>query len=274
MNALEKSYCDRLCCGPRLSREEEKRLAIRWREHGDVEAAHELVTSNLKFVVKVANDYRGYGAEMFDLIQAGALGLMQAVKRFNPHRGCRLISYAVYWIRAEIHAFLMQTSHLVKLGATRAYRKLFFKLRSLKGKLSAQGIDNREKVIETIAVETEIGIKDVEEIDIRMGKNVVSLDAGTKKGGGALAELLPDHKPNPEEILTELEVEIDHAARLRAALASLTQREREIVEKRYLDEVSWQLKEIGKKMGVSKQRVAQIEKVALDKIRQKCKDAA
>ena len=116
---------------PVLSREQETDLARRWRDVGDVQAAHALVTANLRFVVKIANEYRGYGTRILDLVQEGSVGLMQAVKRFDPDRGYRLISYAVFWIRSHIHSYVMGTMRMIKVGTSRAHRKLFFKLRSL-----------------------------------------------------------------------------------------------------------------------------------------------
>ncbi|MDJ0765837.1 MAG: RNA polymerase factor sigma-32 [Myxococcota bacterium] len=259
---------------PILDHEEETRLAVRWREKGDVQAAHTLVTSNLRFVVKIANEYRGYGARLLDLIQEGSLGLMRAVKKFDPHRGYRLLSYAVHWIRAEIHSFLMRTVKSVKLGTARAHRKLFFKLRALKGKLAAQGVEDRDTVIDLIAEETGVDKQEVEEMDLRLCSRELSLDAPVGEPGTALAEFVPAEVPTPENAVVEFEVQADRAARLDAALMNLQPREREIIEQRYLTEKPRQLKEIGNDMGISKQRVAQIEQRAIEKLRNALRQAA
>ena len=148
VNELDK-YMAEVRKYPILTHEEETQLTRRWRDLGDVEAAHKLVTSNLRFVVKIANEYKGYGARILDIIQEGSVGLMQAVKRFDPDKGYRLVTYAVFWIRSYIHSFLMSTSRMIKIGTSRAHRKLFFKLRSLKGKLMAKGETNRDEIIES-----------------------------------------------------------------------------------------------------------------------------
>lgn len=267
-------YIAQICQYPILDHEEETRLAIRWREEGDIQAAHTLVTSNLRFVVKIAYEYRGYGARLLDLIQEGSVGLMRAVKRFDPFRGYRLLSYAVHWIRAQIHSFLMRTVKSIKLGTARSHRKLFFKLRSLKGKLAAQGIDDHERVIDIIAEETGVQKQAVEEMDLRLCGRELSLDAPVGEPGTALAEILPGQLPDPEEIIAEFEMQADRAARLDAALMTLKPREREVIEQRYLTDEPRQLKEIGEEMGVSKQRAHQLERRALRKLREAMKEAA
>lgn len=273
VSELDK-YIAQISRYPILSQEEETRLAIRWREQGDIQAAHTLVTSNLRFVVKIANEYRSYGARMIDLIQEGSVGLMQAVKRFDPGRGYRLLTYAVHWIRAEIHSFLMRTLKSVKFGTARAHRKLFFKLRSLKGKLAAQGIEDREEVIDVIAEQTGVDKRNVEEMDLRLCGKELSLDEPLGDSGPVFAEIVPGQLPDPEKIVVEFETDADRAALLDAALMTLTPREREIIEQRYLADEPRQLKEIGKDMGISKQRVAQIEQRAIGKLREAVQNAA
>jgi RNA polymerase sigma-32 factor len=252
---------------PLLTPEQETELAIRWHDHGDVQAAHALVTSNLRFVVKIANEYRGYGAKILDLIQEGSVGLMQAVKRFDPRRGYRLITYAVFWIRSYIHSFLMSTMRMIKIGTSRAHRKLFFKLRALKGKLAADGVTDRDEVLAQVSSETGVSRDEVEEMDRHLSARDASLDAPVTETGTALAEILPSEQASQEERLAELEVESDRAARLEAALEALDDREREILESRHLTEEPLQLKELGAKMGVTKQRVAQLERRAFGKLR-------
>lgn len=259
---------------PILSAGEEARLARRWRDHGDVAAAHALVTSNLRFVVKIAYEYKGYGVRLLDLVQEGSIGLMQAVKRFDPSRGYRLLTYAVYWIRSFIHAFLMRTVRMIKVGTSRAHRKLFFKLRALKGRLAAGGMESRGDLLAAVALETGVDRAEVEEMDQHLSVADASLDAPLALTGTPLVEALPDGAPSQEELLAKTEVEADRAARLASALTTLDPRERRIIEQRYLGEDPVQLKEIGAAMGVSKQRVAQIEKRALEKLRRTLLEAA
>ncbi|MBW2536800.1 MAG: RNA polymerase factor sigma-32 [Deltaproteobacteria bacterium] len=252
---------------PLLSAEEEQRLARRWRDEGDVEAAHTLVTANLRFVVKVANEYRGYGTRVLDLVQEGSVGLMQAVKRFDPDRGYRLLTYAVYWIRSYIHNFLMATSRMVRIGGSRAHRKLFFKLRALKGKLAAGGTTDREGLLDAVAVETGVDREQVAEMDQLLTTRDTSLDTPVGESGTALAELMPASGPNQEDLVGDLEESADRAARIDAAMESLDPRERRVIEARYLLEEPRQLQEIGDEMGVTKQRVSQLERRALAKLR-------
>lgn len=259
---------------PLLSQEEENRLARRWVEFGDVEAAHKLVTSNLRFVVKIAYEYRGYGVKLLDLIQEGSIGLMQGVKRFDPDRGYRLLSYAVYWIRSYIHSYLMSTARMIKIGTSRAHRKLFFKLRSLKNRLAARGIDETETVIDAVAEEIGVDRKDVEEMDRHLSHRDTSLDAPLATTGTPLVEIMPSAAPSQEELLEQIEVEADTSARLESAIATLDPREKEIIDRRYLSDDQAQLKDIGREMGVSKQRVSQLEKRAIAKLRAALSEAA
>jgi len=253
---------------PLLGVEEEQALARRWRDGGDVDAAHALVTANLRFVVKIAYEYRGYGARLLDLVQEGSVGLMQAVKRFDPDKGYRLITYAVFWIRSYIHSFLMATARIFRIGTSRAHRKLFFKLRALKGKLAAQGGGDHRDVVEAAACELGVTPEDVEEMDRHLAGRDASMDASNPETGNALGELMPSARPSQEEELGALEVEADRAARIEHALQRLDKREREIVFRRYLSDEPSQLKQLGDEMGVSKQRVAQIERRALKKLKE------
>jgi RNA polymerase sigma-32 factor len=252
---------------PVLSAEEELSLTKRWRDLGDIQAAHTLVTANLRFVVKIAHEYRGYGARTLDLIQEGSIGLMHAVKKFDPDRGYRLLTYAVYWIRTYIHGFLMRTTRMIKLGTSRAHRKLFFKLRALKGRLAAKGITDNDEIYESVTQHTGIDRAEVEEMDTLLSRTDTSLDAPVAEVGTALVEAMPAPTPNQEELLTELETKADRAARLDAAFEELDPREKTIIRERYLSEMPRQLKEIGDAMGVSKQRIAQIERRAIKKLK-------
>lgn len=252
---------------PILSHDEETRLAKRWRDFGDVDAAHRLVTANLRFVVKIAHEYRGYGARVLDLIQEGSVGLMQAVKRFDPDKGYRLLSYAVYWIRSQIHSYLMRTTRMIKIGTSRAHRKLFFKLRSIKGALTAGGAENRDDIIDAVAETVGVSREDVEEMEQHLSGRDASLDAPSAVTGTALVEVLPDETQNQEDALSEVEVKADRAARLETALDTLNDRERKIIELRHLNENPLQLHEIGEQMGITKQRVYQLEKRAIEKLK-------
>jgi RNA polymerase sigma-32 factor len=252
---------------PILSPSEETRLARRWRDFQDVEAAHTLVTSNLRFVVKIAYEYKGYGARLLDLVQEGSIGLMQAVRRFDPDKGYRLLSYGVYWIRSYIHSFLMRTTRMIKIGTSRAHRKLFFKLRALKGKLAASGIEHRDDIIDAVAEEMAVSREEVEEMDRHLSGYDASLDAPIAATGNALVEVLPDRSATHEEMLEELEQEADRAARLDAAIAKLDSREKRIIEARHLTDDPVQLHDLGIELGVTKQRVYQIEKRAMKKLK-------
>jgi RNA polymerase sigma-32 factor len=252
---------------PILGADEEKALAEKWRDHGDVGAAHALVTANLRFVVKIAHEYKGYGMRVIDLVQEGSIGLMQAVKKFDPDRGYRLLSYAVYWIRSYIHTYLMSTMRMIKVGTTRAHRKLFFKLRALKGKAQAQGVTGRDEILDAVADEVGVTRADVEEMDRHLTGRDTSLDGPVADTNTALVELMPAPGPSHEEIIADLEAEADRAARLDTAIGTLDPRENEIIRKRYLTDPQVQLKDIGAAMGVTKQRVSQIERRALKKLK-------
>jgi RNA polymerase sigma-32 factor len=259
---------------PLLTAEEETRLARRWRDEGDVQAAHALVSSNLRFVVKIANEYRGYGVHVLDLVQEGSVGLMQAVKRFDPERGYRLLTYAVFWIRSYIHAFVMGSLRMIKVGTSRAHRKLFFKLRALKGKLGAQGMTDREDVLAEVAKRVGVSVEEAEEMDRHLTARDASLDAPNPETGATLAEIIPASRPSQEDELAELEAEADRAARLKTAMGGLDARERRVIEARYLADEPVQLKALGDEMGVTKQRVAQLERRALKKLREALSEAA
>ena len=259
---------------PVLSREQETDLAKRWRDVGDVQAAHALVTANLRFVVKIANEYRGYGARILDLVQEGSIGLMMAVKKFDLEKGYRLITYAVFWIRSYIHSFLMSTARMIKIGSTRAHRKLFFKLRSLKGMLSAKGMTSRDQLLDIASEQFEVNRNEVEEMDRHLTGRDASLDMTVAQTGTSLVELMPADQENQEDMIARLEVEAHRGAMIESALTELDEREREIVRKRYLTDEPVQLKDIGAQMGITKQRVAQIEHRALKKMKESLQDAA
>lgn len=253
---------------PVLTREEEERLAIKWRDEKDTQAAHLLVTSNLRFVVKIANEYRGYGARILDLVQEGSIGLMQAVKRYDPNKGYRLISYAVFWIRSFIHNYLMATTRIFKIGSSRAHRKLFFKLRSFKAMLGSKGTTDSQDVLQAASKEFGLSVEDIAEVDAHLSGTDSSLDAPVQQTGNALVEVLPSQAQTAEDMMSQLETESEMGATINTALERLDERERVIIKERYMLDQPTQLKQLGLKLGVSKQRVAQIEKRALSKMKE------
>jgi RNA polymerase sigma-32 factor len=255
---------------PILSREEEYELAMRYRKKRDLEGARKLVTANLRFVVKIANEYKGYGLNIMDLIQEGNIGLMQAVKRYDPTKGYRLISYAVWWIRAYIQNYIIRNWSLVKIGTTQAQRKLFYKLRLAKRKMDITdktlGLGNYE------ALAKELGVSDeaVVEMEQRMGGKDLSLDVevGKEREDGAThLDFLMDKVESQEEVLTKIQEEENVKRELESALKSLDERERFIIDNRILRDTPLTLQELGKKLNVSGERIRQIENQALKKMK-------
>jgi RNA polymerase sigma-32 factor len=251
-----------------LSREEEYKLAMRYRKKKDLEAARKLITSNLRFVVKIANEYRGYGLNPMDLIQEGNIGLMHAVKRFDPTKGYHLISYAVWWIRAYIQNYIIRTWSLVKLGTTQAQRKLFYKLRSAKNKMDISDETLSSEDYKALADELGVSDESVIEMDQRMGGKDLSLDTKIKEDTEAAhVDFLIDDVSNQEEIIAKAEEEEEVKRGLEEALKSLKERERFIIENRILRDKPLTLEELGTKLNLSRERVRQIENAALKKIR-------
>jgi RNA polymerase sigma-32 factor len=236
-----------------LTPEEEYQLAMRFRREGDLQAAHRLVCANLRFVVKVAFEYRGYGLRLLDLIQEGNVGLMMAVRKFDPDRGLRLITYAVWWIRAMIQNFIMKSWSLVKIGTTQAQKKLFDKfaqtrnaLRNLTGSETLAGIAGELEVDEAV----------VAEMSLRLGQRDTSLDVQLAEGDDyTLLDVLPDQRDNQEQHLIELEGRRLLIRRTHAALADLPARERQIIEQRILAEAPRTLQELAADFGISRERV-------------------
>lgn len=258
---------------PVLSREEEYKLAVKYRDEGDLDAAKKLVSSNLKFVVKVANEYKNYGINMMDVIQEGNIGLMNAVKGFDPTKGYRLISYAVWWIRAYIQNYLMKSWSLVKVGTNQAQRKLFYKLRSAKNSLEKGGDFISEEDYSRIAKELGVRNKDVIEMDQRMSKKDFSLDSKIGESqDNTYISLLEDKKFNQEDLLAKSQLENSIKDNIGPILESLKDRERYIIEERILTDTPQTLDEIGKKYEISRERVRQIENSALKKIKKAFKE--
>jgi len=247
-----------------LSREEEYELAVRYRRHGELEAVHRLICANLRFVVKIALEYRNYGIKALDLIQEGNIGLMKAVKKFDPERGTRLISYAVWWIRAYIHNFIVKSWSLVKIGTTQAQKKLFYKLNQTRNALKRfTGEETTEKIAR------ELGVRDdeVEEMAQRMASRDASLDLELKQGEDyTLLDTLPDDRNDQEDLLLQKEQKELFSKRLQTALSRLNQRERRIVQARILSDTPQTLKELSDRFDISRERVRQLEKNALEKI--------
>jgi len=250
---------------PLLTREEEYELAIRWYDHKDLDAAHQLVVSNLRFVVKVAYEYVHYGLKMMDLIQEGNIGLMQAVKKFNPYKGYRLISYAVWWIRAYIQNFVIKSWSLVKIGTTQAQKKLFYKMKQVK---NALGIDETtENDISAIASELDVNDDVVREMDQRLAGRDLSLNTALGDDDEVTYLDFVSEDPMQESILIDEEEQHNLKNDIKEALKSLNEKESYIITHRVMAEKGMTLQEIADEFGISRERVRQIEVGALKKLR-------
>ncbi len=266
-NSLQ-SYLAQIRDYPVLSREEEYELAMRHRETGDLEAARKLIVSNLKFVVRIANEYKNYNVNTLDLIQEGNLGLMKAVRGFDPTKGYRLISYAVWWIRAYIQNHIMKTWSLVKVGTNQSQRKLFYKLRSTKSKIEAVGAEMEENIYSEIAKELDVPDSQVIEMDRVMSGKDLSLDANIEGSTErTYVDMLGDTF-DQEQFLEDSQARPLVAKKIKEALANLKDRERYIIERRILTDSPETLEKLSRRFGISRERVRQIEKNALKKIRQ------
>jgi RNA polymerase sigma-32 factor len=256
-----------------LTREEEAALARKLRDDGDVEAAHKLVTSNLRFVVKVAMEYRSYGARMLDLVQEGNVGLMHAVRKFDPERGYRLITYAVWWIRAYIQSYLLKAFSLVKIGTTQAQRRIFFRLGAARKNMQYQlgdELDDMSPSERHAELADQLGVreKDVRSMEMRMSARDFSLDLALEENGDVThLDVLTDDGPTTESIVGAAELREGIADDLSEALKLLNPREREVIELRHLSDDKPTLKEVGKRWGVSRERARQIEAAAKDKLK-------
>ncbi|HVN44159.1 MAG TPA: RNA polymerase sigma factor RpoH [Steroidobacteraceae bacterium] len=260
------AYLERVSRIPVLSREDERALAERFRSQADLQAARELVLSHLRFVVHIARGYSGYGLPMGDLIQEGNVGLMKAVKRFDPSLNVRLVSFAVHWIRAEIHEYVLRNWRLVKVATTKAQRKLFFNLRRLKKNLSWLTAE------ETLAVARDLGVSpgEVTEMEKRLAARDLSFDPAPEAEDEELyspAAYLPAPDADPAEQVEDAESADDYSERLRGALGRLDTRSRDIVQRRWMSEDKATLHELAEKYGVSAERIRQIESSALGKLR-------
>jgi RNA polymerase sigma-32 factor len=252
---------------PVLSADEEVDLATRFHREDDVEAARQLVLSHLRFVVHIARGYSGYGLALADLIQEGNIGLMKAVKRFDPGQGVRLVSFAVHWIRAEIHEFILRNWRIVKVATTKAQRKLFFNLRSSKKRL---GWLSRSEV-DTVASELGVSPATVLEMESRLSGQDVAFDAqpdsDDEEAYRAPAAFLEDKRFDPAEQTESEDWDGYNSRRLRDALEELDSRSRDILERRWLGDDRLTLQELADKYGVSAERIRQLEKNAMGKLR-------
>jgi len=260
------AYLERVSRIPVLSREEERKLAERFRNEEDLAAARQLVLSHLRFVVHIARGYSGYGLPIGYLVQEGNVGLMKAVKRFDPSLNVRLVSFAVHWIRAEIHEYVLRNWRLVKIATTKAQRKLFFNLRRMKKNLTWLSAE------ETAAVARELGVteSEVTEMEKRLAARDMSFDPTPESDEEEVyspAAYLPSPDADPALQVEEAESEEDESDRLRGAMDRLDERSRDIVQRRWMVDDKATLHELADKYGVSAERIRQIESSALGKLR-------
>jgi len=252
---------------PILSLDEEKSLGEALYYQDDLDAARRLVMAHLRFVVHIARSYNGYGLPLGDLIQEGNVGLMKAVKRFNPEKGARLVSFAVHWIKAEIHEFILRNWRIVKIATTKSQRKLFFNLRSAKKQLQWLSADEAKAVAEDLGVE----VKDVLEMEMRLSAYDAAFDAPDddedEKGAYAPVLYLEDRGADPAERVENEDYEADNSIRLGKAVETLDQRSQDILQRRWLDDKKATLHQLADEYGISAERIRQLEKNAMKKVR-------
>lgn len=257
---------------PMLTVDEERELAFRLHDEGDLEAARRLVMSHLRFVVHIARSYSGYGLAQADLIQEGNVGLMKAVKRFDPNQGVRLVSFAVHWIKAEIHEFVLRNWRIVKVATTKAQRKLFFNLRGAKKRLAWLNSNEVEAIAKDLDVKPEV----VREMEGRLSAYDAGFDAAPgedeESAYQAPVHYLDDASQDPATQLEDSDWEEDSTQRLQAALSELDERSRDILQRRWLSDSKSTLHDLADVYGVSAERIRQLEKNAMKKIRQSIGD--
>ncbi|MFN8948391.1 MAG: RNA polymerase sigma factor RpoH [Alphaproteobacteria bacterium] len=261
---------------PMLEPEEEYMLAKRWREHEDSSAAHKLVTSHLRLVAKIAMGYRGYGLPVNEIISEGNVGLMQAVKRFEPDKGFRLATYAMWWIKASIQEYILRSWSLVKIGTTAAQKKLFFNLRKAKGHIKAiEDGDLRPEQVKLIATKLGVSEDEVVSMNRRLAAPDHSLNAPMRADSeGEWQDWLVDDSPNQETLLAEREQKDDRSELLVEGMKALNDRERRILTARRLQDEPATLEDLSKEYGISRERVRQIEVRAFEKLQTAIRDAA
>jgi RNA polymerase sigma-32 factor len=264
-NSLE-TYLIQINQFPLLTQEEEFRLAVRYRKNNDIEAAQKLITSNLRFVVKVAFEYKSYGVKLQDLIQEGNIGLMMAVKKFDPHKGYRFISYAIWWIRAYIQNFIIKTWSLVKIGTTQTQKKLFYKIGKVRKALESNG--ENEKKYEILAKDLDVTKEDIIDMEQRMAARDLSLDAPFDDGQELThLDLLREDSPNQEEAFAEEEEKKIREREVQNAMKRLNEKEVYIIKNRVMSDEPLTLQQIGDHLKLSRERVRQIESEALKKLK-------
>jgi RNA polymerase sigma-32 factor len=269
-------YLEEIRRFPMLEPHEEYMLAKRWQEHADSDAAHRLVTSHLRLVARIAMGYRGYGLPIGEVISEGNVGLMQAVKRFDPDRGFRLATYAMWWIRASIQEYILRSWSLVKMGTTAAQKKLFFNLRRIKGQLQAlEEGDLKPDQVKTIATKLGVPEEDVISMNRRLsGDTSLNAPVRAEADSGEWQDWLVDDTPDQEERLAESEELAQRRRFLSKALGTLNDRERRIFEARRLSEDPATLEDLSSEFGVSRERIRQIEVRAFEKVQKAVQSSA
>ena len=264
-----ESYLASVHSIPILTREQEQELAIKLYENDDLDAARQLVIHHLRFVVHIARSYQGYGLPLADIIQEGNVGLMKAVRKFNPEVGVRLISFAIHWIKSEIHEYILKNWKIVKVATTKAQRKLFFNLRNKRKDLNWLSSDD----VKMISSELGVDEKSVKEMESRMNSSDVSFDppaeANDDQASYSPANYLSDSSMDPAELVEKNDLEKHNNSELLSAISELDQRSKEILMDRWLSDMKPTLHELSDKYGVSAERIRQIEKSAMDVIKEK-----
>jgi RNA polymerase sigma-32 factor len=264
-NSLE-TYLVQINQFPLLTQEEEFKLAVKYRKYEDIEAAQKLITSNLRFVVKIAFEYKSYGVKIQDLIQEGNIGLMMAVKKFNPYKGYRFISYAIWWIRAYMQNFIIKTWSLVKIGTTQAQKKLFYKIGKVRKALEADG--KNEKRYELLARDLDVTKEDIIEMEQRMSSRDLSLDTPFDESKELThLELLREESLNQEEAIAQEEEKKIREREVQDAMKRLNDKEVYVIKSRIMAEEPLTLQQIGDHLKLSRERVRQIESEALKKLK-------
>ena len=270
------SYMEQIKKFPLLEAKEEYMLAKAWKNQGDVKAAHKLVTSHLRLVAKIASGYRGYGLPLSDLISEGNIGMMHAVKRFEPEKGFRLATYAMWWIKASIQEYILRSWSLVKIGTTAAQKKLFFNLKKIKSKISAiEDGDLTPDQVDKIATELSVPHKEVISMNRRISGSDYSLNSPvTDDSSGEWQDWLEDDSQNQEASFADTEEFLIKKNILSDSLEYLNERERDIISERQLSENPLTLEELSNRYGVSRERIRQIEAKAFEKLQTKMTEKA
>ena len=270
------SYMEQIKKFPLLEAKEEYMLAKAWKNQGDVKSAHKLVTSHLRLVAKIASGYRGYGLPLSDLISEGNIGMMHAVKRFEPEKGFRLATYAMWWIKASIQEYILRSWSLVKIGTTAAQKKLFFNLKKIKSKISAiEDGDLTPDQVDKIATELSVPHKEVISMNRRISGSDYSLNSPvTDDSSGEWQDWLEDDTQNQEASFADTEEYLIKKNILSDSLEYLNERERDIISERQLSENPLTLEELSNRYGVSRERIRQIEAKAFEKLQTKMTEKA